>query len=207
MFSQIQEFVTKDRSMLVDQVAQIRRDSVETVREAVAGSADSIKTLKSPVRTLARTGIKLTNVSQSTLQNLIELQSDMVTSAITDAANRLERASRASNVVDLVQAQIKMLPATRDRIVDDANRAVDIFKTTGRDLRDVAGYTFDRIIKPLEDEIPTLSTMKKSVRKTTAKTKAKGKRTAVKTKAKAKRTVAKTKAKGKRAVAKARKAA
>jgi predicted ATP-dependent endonuclease of OLD family len=207
MFSQIQEFVTKDRSMLVDQVAQIRRDSVETVREAVAGSADSIKTLKSPVRTLARTGIKLTNVSQSTLQNLIELQSDMVTSAITDAANRLERASRASNVVDLVQAQIKMLPATRDRIVDDANRAVDIFKTTGRDLRDVAGYTFDRIIKPLEDEIPTLSTMKKNVRKTTAKTKAKGKRTAVKTKAKAKRTVAKTKAKGKRAVAKARKAA
>jgi predicted ATP-dependent endonuclease of OLD family len=207
MFSQIQEFVTKDRSMLVDQVAQIRRDSVETVREAVAGSADSIKTLKSPVRTLARTGIKLTNVSQSTLQNLIELQSDMVTSAITDAANRLERASRASNVVDLVQAQIKMLPATRDRIVDDANRAVDIFKTTGRDLRDVAGYTFDRIIKPLEDEIPTLSTMKKNVRKTTAKTKAKGKRTAVKTKAKTKRTVARTKAKGKRAVTKARKAA
>ena len=192
MFTQIQEFVSKDRSILVDQVSRIRKDSVDSVREAVAGSADSIKSLKNPVRTIARSGIKLTNVSQATMQSLIELQTDIVTAAITDAANRLERASRAASVVDLVQAQIDMIPATRTRLVDDANRAVEIFKTTGRDLRDVAGYTFDRIIKPLEDEIPSVKVKVRKSKKTARKTAATAKRKTRKVAAKTKKAAAKT---------------
>ena len=39
MFTQIQEFVSKDRSILVDQVSRIRKDSVDSVREAVAALA------------------------------------------------------------------------------------------------------------------------------------------------------------------------
>jgi len=76
-----------------------------------------------PVRTLARSGIKITNVSQTAVASLIELQSDMLTSAISDAALRLERASRADNIVELVREQVEMIPATRDRIVEDAQRA------------------------------------------------------------------------------------
>ena len=60
-------------------------------------------------------------MSQTAVASLIELQSDMLTSAISDAALRLERASRADGLVDLVRDQFEMIPATRDRIVEDGN--------------------------------------------------------------------------------------
>lgn len=194
MFTQIQDYVSDNTSAIVDHMAKLRQESADNVREVFSSSADSLKSLKSPVRTLARSGIKLTNVAQSTTQSLIELQSDVVTATITDAAKRLERAARASNIVDLVQAQVDMLPATRTRIVEEAQRAVDIFKTTGKDLRGVASYTYDRIIKPVEDELPTVKvTMKKTKRaaaKTKRKAKSKTKRASTKTKAAARKAAA-----------------
>ena len=93
---------------------------------------------------IARSGVKLTAVSQTAVASLIELQSDMLTSALSDAALRLERASRADNVVDLVRDQIEMIPATRARIVEDAQRAVTIFKAAGRDLRGVATNVYEK---------------------------------------------------------------
>ena len=40
------------------------------------------------------------------MQSLIELQSEIVTAALTDAANRLERAARADNDIDLHTARL-----------------------------------------------------------------------------------------------------
>ena len=45
MIEQIQEFVTDKASALTNQVEKIRKESVETVREAVAGGADNLKAL------------------------------------------------------------------------------------------------------------------------------------------------------------------
>ncbi len=194
MFTQIQDYVSDNTSAIVDHMAKLRQESADNVREVFSSSADSLKSLKSPVRTIARSGIKLTNVAQSTTQSLIELQSDVITATITDAARRLERASRAANIVDLVQTQVDMFPATRTRIVEDAQRVVDIFKTTGKDLRGVASYTYDRIIKPVEDELPTVKVTKKKTKRAAAKTK----RTA---KSKAKRAATKTKSAARKAAA------
>jgi hypothetical protein len=154
MINQVQEFVAEQAAALSSQVEKMRKESVETVREAAVGSASGLKSLKSPVRTLARSGIKITTVSQTAVASLIELQSDIVTSALNDAALRLERASRADNVVDLVRDQIELIPATRDRIVEDAQRAVQIFKHAGRDVRGVVKHVYERVVEPVEDKIP-----------------------------------------------------
>ena len=90
MIAQMQDFVAEQTAILQDQVEKIRKDSVETVRDAVVGSAENLKALKSPVRTLARSGVKITSVSQNAVASLIELQSDVLTSALSDAALRLE---------------------------------------------------------------------------------------------------------------------
>ncbi len=82
----VQEYVAEGGELLVGQVRKFRENSVESVREAVTGSAETLKALKSPVRMIARSGVKLTTVSQTTVQNLIELQSDVVTSALNDVA-------------------------------------------------------------------------------------------------------------------------
>ena len=154
MINQMQDFVAEQTSALTGQIQKLGKDSVETVREAVVGSADTLKALKSPVRVFARSGVKLTTVSQTAVASLIELQSDMLTSALSDAALRLERASRADNVVDLVRDQIELIPATRDRIVEDAQRVVQIFKDAGRDVRGVVKHVYERVVEPVEDRIP-----------------------------------------------------
>jgi len=171
MIAQMQDFVAEQTSVLQDQVQKIRKESVETVREAAAGSAETLKSFKSPVRTLARSGVKLTTVSQTAVASLIELQSDMITSALTDMAHRLERASRADDVIDLVRDQIELVPATRDRIVEDGKRAVEIFKHAGRDLRGVAKHTYERVVEMTEEEVPAVKKAKRKAKTATRKAK------------------------------------
>jgi hypothetical protein len=171
MINQMQEFVAEQAAALGSQVEKIRKGSMETVREAVVDSASSLKSLKSPVRTLARSGIKVTAVSQTAVASLIELQSDMLTSAISAAALRLERASRAENIVELVREQFEMIPATRDRLVEDAQRAALIFKHAGRDLRGVAANLYERVVETAEENIPEVTVTKRKVKRAVRKTK------------------------------------
>jgi len=174
MIVQMQEFVADSTAALGNQVRKIRKDSVKSVRGAAVDSAENLKSLKSPVRTLARSGIKLTAVSHSTVASLIELQSEVLTSAISDAALRLERASRADSVIDLVREQIEMIPATRTRIVEDAQRTASIFKHAGRDLRGVVTHLYEKVVEPTEEKAATTAKTakrktKRAVRKTTTR--------------------------------------
>ena len=193
MINQMQEFVAEQAAALTSEVEKMRKESVETVREAVVGSASSLKSLKSPVRTLARSGIKITTVSQTAVASLIELQSDMLTSAISDAALRLERASRADNLVELVREQVEMIPATRDRIVEDAQRAALIFKHAGRDLRGVATNLYERVVETAEENIPEVTVTKRRAKAGARKTKTAVRKTATRGRKTVKR-VAKTEA-------------
>ncbi len=189
MIAEMQEFVTEQASALSGQVHKIRKESVETAREAAVDSAEGLKSLKSPIRQIARSSVKLTSVSQTAVASLIELQSDMVTSALSDAALRLERAARAGSIVDLFRDQYQLLPATRERIVEDAQRAVQIFKTAGRDIRGVASNVYERIVEPVEEKIPEVKVKVKVSKRRTAKPKAKAKRATRKT-ARARKTAA-----------------
>jgi phasin family protein len=145
VLSQMQEFVVGKAQMLNGQLARIRHESVRSARAAAQDSADSLKSLKTPVRVIARSGVRVSTVSQTAVQELIELQSEMLTAAIAEFALRLERASRAGSVVEFVRGQVEMLPATRARMADEAGRAVRIVATAGRELRGVARQTYARV--------------------------------------------------------------
>ena len=171
MFTQIQNFMTEQTHALAEQAQKFREDPVGSARGAATGSAEGLKSLKDPVRVIARSGVKLTAISQNALQGLIELQSEIVTSALTDAANRLESAARADNVIDLMQEQAEALRATRDRMVDEAARAFAIFKDAGRDVRKVATQTYAKVVESNEEETPVAKAAparkaKRAVRKT-----------------------------------------
>ena len=174
MFTQIQDFMTEQKNALAEQAQKFRADPVESARGAATGSAEGLKSLQDPVRVIARSGVKLTAISQNALQGLIELQSAIVTSALTDAANRLERVARAENVIDLMQEQAEALRATRDRMIDEATRAFAIFKDAGRDVRKVATQTYSKVVETDEEELPVARTprarkAKRAVRKTTGR--------------------------------------
>jgi hypothetical protein len=165
MIEQIQDFVSEQTAAITTKVNQIRKESTATVRDAVVDSAGNLKSLKSPIRVIARSGVKMTSVSQTAVASLIELQSDVVTSALSDVALRLERAARADSIVDLVRDQIELAHATRGRVVEDAQRAVQIFKVAGRDMKGVATHVYERIIDTAEEK--TAPVVKAAKRKTT----------------------------------------
>ena len=153
MIVEMQEFMSEQTQALGDQVEKFRKNPQRFMRKALVDSAEGLKGLKRPVRMVAHSGVKLTAVSQNTLASLIELQSEVFTSTMTAVATRLERAADAEGVVDLVLDQVSMLPATRDRIVDEATRAVEIFKDAGRDVAGIAAHAYATVTGRTDEEL------------------------------------------------------
>jgi len=151
---EMQEFMSEQSQALADQAHQFRKNPERFMRKALVGSAERFNSLKSPVRKVAHSGVRFTVVSQRALQSLIELQSEVVTSALAAVALRCERAAKAENLVDLMVGQTEMLGATRDRVVDEATRAVKIFKVAGRDLGKVGTHLYEMVSEPVEEELP-----------------------------------------------------
>ena len=154
MVARVNEIVVERRQALAEQLYRLRDEPVEVLREVSEVSANGIRSLKAPVRAVAHSGIRLATVSQRTLQNLIELETEALTSALTDAAVRLDRAAKAEGVVDLVRDQVALLPATRERVTDEAIRAVAILRHAGREVRTIGTRLYGKFIEPAEAEIP-----------------------------------------------------
>ena len=175
MVNKLKDFVKEQREILAEQAGKLRTDPVKAARAASMKSAERIKALKDPIRAVSRSGVKLTAISQSTAERLIQLQEQLVTSALTDAATQLERAARADNVVELVRDQADVLRATRDRIVSDITEAVTILKDAGGDVRKVATHAYESVTGKAEAAAPKAKVArrkaKRAVRKAPARKK------------------------------------
>jgi phasin family protein len=171
MPSKIKDFLADQSQAMADRAQQLRKGPGKVARNAALKSAERIKSLKDPVRALSRSGQKLVAISQGTAQSLIELQAEIVTNALGEAAAQLERAARTENVMDLVRDQGDVLRATRERIVADITQAVSIFKDAGGDVRKVAKQTYAHVAgkeveKPAAAKRTRARKAKRAVRKT-----------------------------------------
>jgi len=141
----VKDFVSERVQGLAEQARELRTKPVENARKVAAKSADGIRGLREPVRAFARSGVKLSSISQSTAQSLIELQEQIVTSALTDAAAQLERAAATVSVTELVRDQAGVLRTARERIIEDMAQAVAILRDAGVDVRKVATQTYGQV--------------------------------------------------------------
>jgi hypothetical protein len=87
------------------------------------------------------------------LQSLLELQLEVVTSVLTNAAAQLERVARARGVRDLAGGQAEELRAARKRIAADIKRVIEILRRAGKGVRTVATETYADAVKPPEMEL------------------------------------------------------
>ncbi len=135
MHAGMSEFVAEHMKGLTEMVTELRRSRVAAARKAAVESAARIKSLNQRVRSLARSGVRVTAASQGAVQSLIELQEDIVTSALNDAAAQMQRLAYTESVRDLARVQGEILQAARQRIVDDIARAVTVLKSAAGDVR------------------------------------------------------------------------
>lgn len=131
----INEFIEEQRKGLAELLENLSKSRVAAARNAARQSAARIKELNGRVRALARSGVRLTAVSQNAAQGLIELHAEIVNTALSEAATQIERLAYTESVRDLARLQAEVLQATRQRIVDDIARAVTILKDAAGSAR------------------------------------------------------------------------
>jgi hypothetical protein len=175
MVSKARRFVNEQTRDLSERAQRLRRVPVEIARSTAIKSAGRIKSLKDPVRALSHSGLRLTAISQSTAQSLIELQAEIVNSALSNAATQLERAAQTDSVMALARNQADVLRATRARIVEDLNKAVAIFKDAGGDVREVATQTYGHLTGRAKRMKPVAKKAVRKGKRVVRKTAARGK--------------------------------
>ena len=149
-----------------EQAGVLRRAPATLMRRAAQKSATGVKALQRPVRAVTRSGVRLTTLTQHTVESLLELQLEVVTAALTNAAEQLQRVSRAHSVRALVGGQAEELRAARERIVKDIQRVVAILKRAGKGARAVATDTYAEIVKaPRAETSATRPVRKRKVKK------------------------------------------
>ncbi len=131
------DFLDEQTKGLAELAEHLRTSRLAAARQAAVKSAARIRSLNGKVRALARSGVKLTSISQDTVQSLIELQADIVNDGLTDAAAQIERIAYTGSVRDLAREQAEVLKAARERIAGDLSRAMTILRKAARDARKV----------------------------------------------------------------------
>jgi phasin family protein len=169
MISQFQDFMNEQVQILSGQAQKFGADPFAAVRDSVAYSADGLKSLKEPVRFATRASLELTALSQKTVEELIELQSEMITSALGEVASSLERAASAKSVAELLAEQTEAAKASGERFLNDANRAAAIFVEAGRGVQKVATQAYEKVVKTAEVEARPKAAGAPAKRRPTAK--------------------------------------
>jgi hypothetical protein len=164
----INEFIEEQRKGLAELLENLSKSRVAAARNAARQSAVRIKELNGRVRALARSGVRLTAVSQNAAQGLIELHAEIVNTALSEAATQIERLAYTESVRDLARLQAEVLQATRQRIVDDIARAVTILKDAAGEARSAVAPA-----APAARKAPVRKAKTKAKTKAKAKAKAK----------------------------------
>jgi hypothetical protein len=165
----INEFIEEQRKGLAELFENLSKSRVAAARTAARRSAARIKELNGRVRALARSGVRLTAVSQNAAQDLIELHAEIVNTALTEAAAQIERLAYTESVRDLARMQGDVLQAARERIVEDIARAVTILKDAAGDARKAVARP-----APAARKTPARKAPARRKSKVKAKTKSKG---------------------------------
>jgi len=171
----VKDYVAGQMQGLGEQAGKLSKKPVEAAQKAALKSAAGLRSLKEPVRTVARSSVKLSGISHGTAQRLIELQEKVVTAALDDAAGQLERVGAGASVRELTADQVQVLMTARDRIMADMAEVVAILRSAGVDARDLAGDTYGKVTQPAPKKAPKKKGAKKKVAKKAAAKKAKRK--------------------------------
>jgi hypothetical protein len=111
--------------------------AVASLRSAGLETAQMITRTKRPVHAVADTGLKFNTLSHKSIEKLVKQQIAVFDDLIDGSARRLEMAARAKSMKTLVEAQIAMLPKSRDHALANAKKTAAIVRDTGDAFSDL----------------------------------------------------------------------
>jgi hypothetical protein len=139
MHAGMTEFLEEQARGLAEMAEGLRKSQVDAARRAAHRSAARIRSLNARAKEMARSGVRLANISHGTVQRLIELHEEIVTAALADAATQIEKLAYTDSVRDFGREQADVLRAARERIVNDVSRGMSILREAAAQARDMGG--------------------------------------------------------------------
>ena len=135
MHAGMSEFLEEQAKGLAEMAEGLRKSQVAAARKAAIRSAARIRSLNMRAREMAKSGVRLANLSHGTLQRLIGLHEEIVTAALADAATQIEKLAYTDSVRDFGREQARVLAAARERIVNDVSRGMGILREAAEEAR------------------------------------------------------------------------
>jgi phasin family protein len=137
-----------------DQAGAYAARASEAAREGADRAAETVDSAKTPVETLADAGLALNNLAHTYFARLVRLQASAVKFGLDDAADRLRMLAKAESLPAAYQVQVKAFAGTRERILRDANVAVEIVTEAGRGVSELAVGTYTDLVRELQGKPP-----------------------------------------------------
>ena len=135
MHAGMSEFLEEQAKGLAEMAEGLRKSQVAAARKAAMRSAARIRSLNMRAREMAKSGVRLANLSHGTLQRLIGLHEEIVTAALADAAAQIEKLAYTDSVRDFGREQARVMAAARERIVSDVSRGMNILREAAQEAR------------------------------------------------------------------------
>lgn len=106
----------------------------QRVRQGLDTGAEWVADRKEPLDVVTEKTLKLNGISHESAARLVRQQALFIEGTVDGAARRLKTAAEADSLRNLVDGQIRLMPETRDRIVDDVRKTFAILSDTREDL-------------------------------------------------------------------------
>lgn len=174
MHAGMNEFLEEQTRGLREMAENLRKSQLETARKAAIRSAARVRSLNARAREMARSGVKLSNISHGTLERLIGLHEEIVTAALAEAATQIEKLAYTESARDFGRDQARVLQSARERIVNDVSRGMKILREAAEQAREAAARPVKAAPaarKPAARKAKAKSKARKATRKTAARAK------------------------------------
>jgi len=134
----------EDRISEIADKARIRYDeALDRARTNTKLAAGRVSKGKRPVRAISRFGVKLSGVSHRTANKIWKRQTKLVEDQFDAVAGHLKAAANATDLRNLLKAQIELIPNDTSRFRDEAVEVFDIVKGAGSEIRGIFKDTVD----------------------------------------------------------------
>ena len=110
-------------------------NTTKYTKDGVERAASLVESGITPVNYVVNTAIRLSDIANQSANRFLEHQRNMAIGTVEASAHRLKIAASASGVRELLKDQVELIPATRDRIRADLNKAWGIALETRDELR------------------------------------------------------------------------
>jgi len=125
-----------------DQAARLAAQASSTARGSISRAADAVEATSAPISRLADAGLQLNKLAFDYMTQVVGHQAQMLTGAVNDGAHRLRLLVKARSLPDAYAVQVEYFDVTRERLTQDANRALRIVTDAGRGVSKLASSTY-----------------------------------------------------------------